>query len=352
MDIFEVFDEAYRYIFMFYMNLSPLWLIAFAIGTTWINLYQFCWCFLMAPSKEPDAHLDSYLDVNSGKFTIGLSLLVISATLKATWLAAWIQSLVITWFCDRKWRPPTSSKNIMQIDRTVWATRQPSERGYWIPYEAVYDHFCKFIKVAVYLRTIKAYLFVLVFLPLDSIFSIALSIYAIASNQRVDIAVSAIVAAISVICTSVYFTWEKIWLLAFKNCVYAEQTINNKVWYLAFKYNTGNETRFHINKFHGRHPWDLGFSENLRQVLGQWWQWPFFWWQPERVSRYGNYADQDLPYADWVTRYRTDFLMPPLTGVVIDEPSASPSHGQEPRRRQQRSSAVSRRSQQQSSQGS
>lgn len=385
MDIYEVFEEAYRYLFLFYMNLSPLWLIIFAIGTTWVNLYQLCWCFLMVPSKESNAHLDSGLGIGSGNFTIGLSLLVISATLKATWLAAWIQCLVITWFCDRKWQSPTSSKNIMQIDRSVWATRQPSERGYWIPYEAdqrprvciylggcwlkisdrvyhctalerclpVYDHFCKFIKVAVYLRTMKAYLFVLVFLPLDCIFSVALSTYALAINQRVDIAtaVCAIVAAVSVICTSVYFTYEKIWLLAFKNCVHAE-TISKKVWYLAFKYDTGNETRLHINKFQGQHPWDLGISENLRQVFGQWWQWPFFWWQPERVSRYGKYADQDLPYADWVTRYRTEFLMPPLTDIVIDEPGASPSHGQEPRRRQQRSSAASRRSQQQSSQGS
>lgn len=117
-----------------------------------------------------------------------------------------------------------------------------------------------------------------------------------------------------------------------------------------FKYELNGETRLHINQFDGKHPWDLGTAENLRQVFGHWWQWPFFWWQPERVSRYGRYADRDLPYADWVTRYRTDFLMPPLTHVTIDESGASSRHEQEPRRRQQRSSASSRRSQQHSSQ--
>lgn len=112
------------------------------------------------------------------------------------------------------------------------------------------------------------------------------------------------------------------------------------------------ETRLHLAGFQGKNPWDLGAQENLRQVLGrQVWQWFFFWWQPERVSRYGQYGDRDLPYADFVLRHRTDFFMSPLTHVAIDDGFgvASSSHGQASttRRRQQRSSAASRSSQQQ-----
>ena len=118
-------------------------------------------------------------------------------------------------------------------------------------------------------------------------------------------------------------------------------------WFLVFKYQDrqNGETRLHIKDFKGPHPWDLGFAQNLRQVIGsRWWEWLFFWWQPERVRRYGHYSDMmDLPYADWVLRYRTEFLMPPLTGVVIDDSGACPSPRQAAslRRQQQRSSALS-----------
>lgn len=51
----------------------------------------------------------------------------------------------------------------------------------------------------------------------------------------------------------------------------------------------------------------------------------------------------DLPYADWVLRYRTEFLMPPLTGVVVDDADvpSSPRQAASIRRQQQRSSALS-----------
>ena len=90
----------------------------------------------------------------------------------------------------------------------------------------MYDHFCDFIQVAVYLRTMKAYLFVLVFLPLDASFSIAISIYALIRNHRVDIAVTAILAACLVIFTTVRFTYDMLWLLACKNIVSAEVCTN------------------------------------------------------------------------------------------------------------------------------
>lgn len=68
--------------------------------------------------------------------------------------------------------------------------------------------------------------------------------------------------------------------------------------------------------------------------------------QPERVSRYGKYGDRDLPYADFVVRHRTEFLMAPLTSVTVDDGSGTAASltpveaAHTARRRQQRSSSA------------
>ncbi|KAK7751436.1 hypothetical protein SLS62_006692 [Diatrype stigma] len=148
----------------------------------------------------------------------------------------------------------------------------------------------------------------------------------------------------------IIWTPDKFWMLACRNCVVAEQekTLGvSRLWVLGYKYLEGAETRLHLAGFQGKNPWDLGIEENLRQVLGrQVWQWFLFWVQPERVSRYGKYVDRDLPYAEFVIRHRTDFLMPPLTSVAVDDGSgtaASPTPVEAAytsRRRQQRSSSA------------
>ncbi|RYP08185.1 hypothetical protein DL765_008885 [Monosporascus sp. GIB2] len=262
----------------------------------------------------------------------------------------------------------------MQVDSHFWNDAMESSRGWWIPYEEerrprrsiypacrarlsdrvyhctrlgrdlpVYDHYCTFLKAAVYLRTIKAYLYVAVFLPVDAVFSLAVSVYALARYQvpAAPFAGSVILGAILAMLVSLMLTYDRIWFLAFKNVIGPERLVG--AWLLGFKYDERGETRLHLQTFEGRHPWDLGISENLHQVLGRyWWQWLFFWWQPERVSRYGKYAGRDLPYADWVIRYRTDFLMVvPLVHVAIDD-GAFPSHGDAPvHRRRQRSTRSS-----------
>ncbi|RYO93419.1 hypothetical protein DL766_000809 [Monosporascus sp. MC13-8B] len=343
--------------------LQSIWILLFLVFSAFSNLYYFCWLELIF--LGPASWFTPDLSVAPNR-VLGLSLLVISAFLKANCVGAWVQTLVITWFCDRKWRPPRSSKNIMQVEPSNWddacerlggCNLRISDRVYHctrlgrcLP---VYDHYCDFIKAAVYLRTIKAYLFVLVFLLLDAVFSITIAIYALARYQLrfAPFAISVIVAALVVVGGVAFFTWDKFWLLACKNCVYHENRVDPE-WRLVFKYDHHGQTRLHILKSNGKHPWDLGIWENMHQVFGRhWWQWLFFWWQPERVSRYGHYADRDLPYGDWVTRYRTDFLMAPLNSVAVDAPGAPPSHGRAPphrqqqqvnRHEQQRSSAVSR----------
>ncbi|RYP82352.1 hypothetical protein DL770_005611 [Monosporascus sp. CRB-9-2] len=336
---------------------SPLLMVCFLVLSSWANLYHLCWLRLINPSDKP---FDLGVTSASNR-TVGFTFLIVSTLLKATWFGAWVQILVITWFCDRKWKPQRSSRDIMQVDLNIWQNAMESSRGRWIPYDEerrlrqcfypacrgrlsdrayhcrrlrrdlpVYDHYCTFLKAAVYLRTIKPYLYVAVFLPVDAVFSLAVSVFALANYQvpAVPFASSVVMGALLAMLVTLMLTYDRIWLLAFKNGIGPERT--TPAWVLGFKYHERGETRLHLQLFQDRHPWDLGISENLHQVLGRhWWQWLFFWWQPERVSRYGKYGGRDLPYADWVIRYRTDFLMVPLVHVAIDDgPGASPSHGQ------------------------
>ena len=106
-------------------------------------------------------------------------------------------------------------------------------------------------------------------------------------------------------------------------------------------------SRLHVQVFFQGSPYDLGIAENLSHVLGRhWWQWLFFWARPERVRRYGHYADRDLPYADWIVRYRSDLLMGALADAAHDAATMPPPihgrmhHGTN-RRQQQHSSALS-----------
>ena len=89
----------------------------------------------------------------------------------------------------------------------------------------VYDHFCTWLKAAVYLRTMKAYLYLLVFMPLDAAFSLIVSAVAL-SRYGVNVlpfAMSIIASAMLVAFCSFNWTHQKFRLLAFHNCVNAER---------------------------------------------------------------------------------------------------------------------------------
>ena len=89
----------------------------------------------------------------------------------------------------------------------------------------VYDHFCTWLKAAVYLRTMKAYVYLLVFMPLDAVFSLIISTVAM-SRYGVNVlpfTLSIIVSAMMVAFCSVNWTHQKLRLLAFHNCVNPER---------------------------------------------------------------------------------------------------------------------------------
>ncbi|KAI0116090.1 hypothetical protein F4776DRAFT_666665 [Hypoxylon sp. NC0597] len=214
---------------------------------------------------------------------------------------------------------------------------------------SVYDHYCNYLRTTVYLRTMKPYCFVLFFLPLDAVYSFAVSMAALcdpSTRWTAPFAASIVFSSLAIffvlMMKSPYLFKRLVW----KNCVGPE--ICEARWTLAFKYQERCGTRLLLHNFE-KNPWDLGPKENFRQVFGQhWWIWLFFWWNPERVSRYGNYSDRDLPYANFVTTEFMDQIMSNLISVVINPPVPSSTLEEGPSRRQSARSDTERPSQQRS----
>ncbi|KAI1333551.1 hypothetical protein F5Y15DRAFT_341599 [Xylariaceae sp. FL0016] len=140
----------------------------------------------------------------------------------------------------------------------------------------VYDHYCPHIKVVVYLRTMKPYLYTLLFCFVDALFSFSVAIAALAKGTPsvlpFCIAVLASIGAGVVVLWA--NTWDRWQYLALRNQVGAGERDPTQLWLLGFRYRTPGkygDWRLHIHRF-DQNPWDLGWKANLRQVLGEhWW---------------------------------------------------------------------------------
>ncbi|KAI2465844.1 hypothetical protein F4781DRAFT_445687 [Annulohypoxylon bovei var. microspora] len=364
-------EDTLRHSVYRFLSLGPLWLSLFVVLATYANDYEFCWLSLMAPQRT-EVGFDE--PVSPAKWYLGLCMIFFSAIIKANWFGAWLQILVTTRVRDRHWKPPNnpSTKRIMQADLPRWEDRSFIDR---LPYEEgrrprrcpfgcqfdlsdrayhcthmghclpLYDHYCVYLRSTVYLRTLKPYCFVLFFLPLDAVYSCAISTAAVASPSSrwtAPFVGSIISCSIVVFIILLDNSPSAFGRLVRRNCVGPE--LNEDKWTLAFKYRWADGYLLQLLTF-DKNPWDLGPKENFRQVFGQhWWKWPFFWWSSETVSRYGDYSDRDLPYADFVTRDFTDMIMPRLTSVAIDPPTPS-LLGEGLSRRQSARSDMERRNQ-------
>ncbi|KAI1100785.1 hypothetical protein F4804DRAFT_348210 [Jackrogersella minutella] len=352
--------ECVRYTHVF-LSLGPLWLFLFLTLAPYANDYKFCWLSLMAP-QDTDLGFDN--PVNPGHWYLGLCLVLVSACLKVNWFGSLLQILITTRLCDRHWKPPKnpSSKRIMQADPAEWDTALPGGRLVYhegrrprrCPFGCdfdlsdrmyhctamrrcfpVYDDYCKHLRSTVYLRTMKPYCFVLFFLPLDAIYSFAVSLVAICqfyTRWTVPFVGSIVSCSLAVTFFLLINSPANLKRLVWENCVGPE--LDGGQWTLAFKYQERLGPRLRLHDFE-KNPWDLGPKENFRQVFGQhWWMWLFFWWTPERVSQYGSYVDRDLPYADYVIRRLSEDIMERMTSVSIDLPVPSSIHEGGPSRRQ------------------
>lgn len=113
------------------LDWSPLWMFVYLVVSSWAIDYHFCWRILIAPTDN-QVHWGATTDSN---LALGISLLVISVLFKFNWVGAWVQALIVTWFCDKHWTPPSTCRNIMQVEGTNWDDVEwcPS-KGWWIPY--------------------------------------------------------------------------------------------------------------------------------------------------------------------------------------------------------------------------
>ncbi|KAL7620428.1 hypothetical protein AAE478_009423 [Parahypoxylon ruwenzoriense] len=334
-----------------FLSYGPLWLVCFLTLSAWANEYKFCWLSLMYPV---DTQPGIIIPLGAYVWYIGLFLMVISALVKVIWVVAWIQALVMTWFCDEDWRPTENATNkiIMQADARLWifATPDgdvpyheghlprecpfdcpvdPSDRVYHchrfgrcLP---VYDHFCPYIQATVYLRTMKPYCFILVFLPLDAVLSFIVSIIAAgmqSTSFNVPFAASVASSCVVIFLILLANSPENLQRLVWRGQVVPEireDAEGQKKWSIAFKYMDGGEWKLRLVPFDRNNYWDLGPFENFRQVFGQhWWQWPFSFWTPQRVANYGRYEHGDLPFANFVRQEYGDFIAQRLQRFVTD----------------------------------
>ncbi|KAI8629709.1 hypothetical protein F5Y19DRAFT_484619 [Xylariaceae sp. FL1651] len=367
-------------------QIGPFWMVVYLVFALYSVNYYFCWATLM---HLHDTQFGYSYDRSQRAWQIGLAIMIVSTIFKAMWFASWIFALVHTWYCSRTWKPSSSSpKTIMQADPHLGPQVQYFEghRPRMCPkgcrwdrpdgsqssdltdrvYHCTtlhrclpcYDHFCTFIRVAVYLHTLKSYINFCFWIALDSLFTLIISVIALCFGHPASIApylATVLVVGIIIFLLGAQITRHQMSTLGMRNITWAESKIREKggdPWFLAFKvrtHGTEGEWVLRLRSFDSN-PWDLGTRENLRHTLGPWWQWPLFWIQPERVSRYGNYAGWDLPFENEVLEARNVLIG--FTGVSTGDngPSAIQVEGPA-RRRQNRSSNTSRRSQQRSSGG-
>ncbi|KAI0174611.1 hypothetical protein BJ166DRAFT_493124 [Pestalotiopsis sp. NC0098] len=357
----NILDEVVR----LFGSVGPLWLVLFLGTSIYAVFYRFVFLTLLALPE--DFMFGRPSSPVPGNRNAGYAILFVLGLLKATWVAAWCMGMFITFFCDRHWESPTEAKVIMQGGRgfepgTIarWNdARRPrvclrcdaksADRVYHCTETKrclpIYDHFCPWVQICVYARTMKAYLYMMLFLGLDIFATLAVLVYAFtltsSKSHNVMPFVASAACALLALIVGVALWGPKQWKhLAIKNEVLFEwRGEPRKPQLLAFKDSRDGMDVMRLVEFQGN-PWDRGTLANMRQVLGErYWMWLLFWWQPKRVANYGQYDHVDLPYSLKAWEMRRQLL--------IDEPLDEAAYRsvyatiRVPRRLQSRSTEVS-----------
>lgn len=169
----------------------------------------------------------------------------------------------------------------------------------------VYDHFCGWLRVSVYLDTIKPFLLLMAFLLLDAVIVFSCSIAAMSLPEGQATVVHApmmVLAAIIVL----WLCWQhvhlKFWHLAMRNITMPEMgrmrlTRGGSILF-AIRLNPTQD--FFLESYRGN-PWDLGWR-NLHQVFGGW-DCLLPHTQPPRCVGYGLGSRSDFEMSDEFWRW-------------------------------------------------
>jgi hypothetical protein len=171
----------------------------------------------------------------------------------------------------------------------------------------LYDHFCGWLRVCVWLDTIKSYLLAIFFLLLDAIIVITISLYAISRHGRSSLLAHAPAVTRAVV-VAIFLAGSNLWLkfrdLAIRNVTIPEKSQLRRVaevrggfWFALLPDHPEHDPDF---QFYTGNPWDLGWRRNLSQVFGvSLWDCLLPWTQPPRVRRYADRRhDTDFEMSD------------------------------------------------------
>ncbi|KUI70211.1 hypothetical protein VM1G_06320 [Cytospora mali] len=336
---------------------SFAWILCIYSGfTAWSIFYDLAYLQMWAAADvEADFGLSSTGD-SSGNKIAAVAIFVVLGLVRLEWHLSWAYAILFStrWMKERGVAPrravmQTSLRFIREwnaLTKRSWRGRRPrycrlersclrgdeelGDRVYHCtekeadvksgkvlaPFHLpVYDHYCNWIRVIVYLDSMKAYLLTILFLAVDAVIVLALSTFAISHRGH---SMSILHAPMSVLATLIITylaggnTVKKWWQLAFRNRIGPEEGHRHDHLF-AIAVGTRDIPDFIFSTYIGS-PWDLGIRGNLTEVLGSTWTWFLFWVRPRRVQDYrknGYLANQSdfqmsADFMSWVANKRLE----------------------------------------------
>ncbi|KAK7740920.1 hypothetical protein SLS53_004983 [Cytospora paraplurivora] len=309
---------------------SFAWILCiYAVFTAWSIFYDLAYLQLWSTSADqPDFGLFDQRATLDNQIA-AIFIMVGLGLVRINWLLSWGYAVLLSnqWLRER---PPTPARGAMQTSvrfiaqwnagtMRSWRGRRPryclyesnclnggeelGDRVYHChekeaqvkagkvlaPFHLpVYDHYCYWIRVLVYLDSIKPYLLTILFLLVDAVVVLGLSIYALADAEHSTSVLHAPMSALATLITAylsgvnVLAKWQE---LAFYNRVSPEKKRPDYLFAIAV--GTRDVPDFIFSTYEAG-PWDLGSRGNLQEVLGSKWSCFLFWVRPKRVKNYGK----------------------------------------------------------------
>lgn len=334
------------------LRLVPFYLFVWSAVTAWTVIGDLCVLGIFVPLLN-DSRFGETEWYPPAELAKGTFIMVLFVALKATWVGAWvfarrldshyrersprgkpimqcsedsIQRMFSGQSVNHRFRTCGKCDSSLPLGDRVYHC---SEKNVHYP---VYDHYCFWLHLTVFLHTIKPYLFLCAALTADALFVFGVSVYAAATTPSTRQHVGAAFASFLVFMSLSYDTTFTQWyILAFRNCPGAEEIQES---FPMIRRLEGRELQIIDlpvpNK--GPHsPWELRWSQNLRETLGDSvWSWFFFWVIPGRVRRWeaDSGEDSDFPlgplWHDFVegrTPLGPNHIREWACPVVIDQPN-------------------------------